>query len=146
MCIASLTFHLKNKHKAASSHSHLWTFYLRAMALHASTLLTREYLIIIKDISVALLSAVVPLARPILPCKQSINRPQMSDMGTSECRNQESSERCDRRFIVLALLFVSLQDQGSCQITVFQNRCLALLLNFSKARQTREILKKAAVQ
>ena len=70
----------------------------------------------------------------------------MSDMGTSECRNQESSERCDRRFIVLALLFVSLQDQGSCQITVFQNRCLALLLNFSKAGQTREILKKAAVQ
>lgn len=67
MCIASLTFHLKNKHKAASSHSHLWTFYLRAMALHASTLLTGEYLIIIKDISVVLLSAVVPLARPTLP-------------------------------------------------------------------------------
>ena len=47
---------------------------------------------------------------------------------------------------MLALVSVSLKDQGSCQITVFQNRCLALLLNFSKARQTREILKKAAVQ
>lgn len=66
MCIASVTFHLKNK--AAFTHSYLWTtFYLRATVFHANTLLIGEYLIIIKDISVALLSAVVPLARPILP-------------------------------------------------------------------------------
>ena len=71
MCLASLTFHLKNK--AAFSHSHLWTtFYLKAVVFHAHTLLIGEYLIIMKDISVALLSAVVPLARPILPREQNI--------------------------------------------------------------------------
>ena len=43
----------------------MWiTFYLRAMVFHANTLLIGEYLIIIKDISVALLSAVYPWQDP----------------------------------------------------------------------------------